>query len=107
MYDEMKDFQLKYWNEYLFYEKEFVNINDYIHLDKKNFNTYSFKLVELLIGICSAIDRMFRKYTNTNEQYCSIGNYKEIIMNDNQDFYKIYRLLFCGPPPRPRRISVE
>ena len=89
MYNEMKEFQLKYWNEYLFYEKEFIGIIDYIHLDINNFNTYSFKLLEMLIGICSAIDRMLRKYTGLTGQNCNIKDYKDSIINIENDFYNL------------------
>ena len=87
--DEMKEFQLKYWNEYLYYEKEFIGIIDYIYLDKVNLNTYSFKLLEMLIGICSALDKMFRKYTNLNGQNCDIKNYKDNILNKDNSFYDL------------------
>lgn len=89
MYNEMKEFRLKYWNEYLYYEKEFISITDYIHLDKSNLNTYSFKLLEMLIGICSAIDRMFRKFTGLDDQNCSIKDYKDSIINIENSFYNL------------------
>lgn len=89
MYNEMKEFRLKYWNEYLYYEKEFISITDYIHLDKSNLNTYSFKLLEMLIGICSAIDRMFRKFTGLAGQNCSIKDYKDSIINIENSFYNL------------------
>ena len=89
MYNEMKEFRLKYWNEYLYYEKEFISITDYIHLDKSNLNTYSFKLLEMLIGICSAIDRMFRKFTGLAVQNCSIKDYKDSIINIENSFYNL------------------
>lgn len=87
MYNEMKEFRLQYWNEYLYYEKEFISITDYIHLDKRNLNTYSFKLLEMLIGICSALDRMFRKYTNLIGQSCNIKNYKDSVASIDNKLY--------------------
>lgn len=55
-------FEKTYWNYYLELEREYLEIERLIPFDKTNYNTFSYKYLDLLCEICSEIDVLFKEY---------------------------------------------
>ena len=56
------DFEKTFWNYYLELEREYLEIEHLIPFDKTNYNTFSYKYLDLLWAICSEIDVLFKEY---------------------------------------------
>lgn len=55
---DRKEFIKIYWKQYLLLEKEFIATDDYVTIEKINYDTYSNKYLNLLLSICSEIDSL-------------------------------------------------
>lgn len=56
------DFEKTFWNYYLELELEYLEIEHLIPFDETNYNTFSYKYLDLLWAICSEIDVLFKEY---------------------------------------------
>ena len=56
------DFEKTFWNYYLELEREYLEIEHIIPFDETNYNTFSYKYLDLLWAICSEIDVLFKEY---------------------------------------------
>lgn len=59
------DFLKVYWKQYQLLEREFIQTDDYVSIDKDNYDTFSNQYLKLLLTICSEID-------SAAEELCSI-----------------------------------
>ncbi len=64
-----KDFIKMYWKQYLLLEKEFIATDDYVTIEKINYDTYSNKYLSLLLAVCSEIDSL-------SAEVCKLGGDK-------------------------------
>lgn len=60
-------FEKTFWNYYLELEREFLEIERLIPFDETNYNTFSYKYMDLLWEICSEIDVLFKEYMTIKE----------------------------------------
>lgn len=63
------DFLKVYWKQYRLLERELIQTDDYVSIDRENYNTFSNQYMKLLLTICSEIDSIA-------EVLCSIYNDK-------------------------------
>lgn len=53
-----EEFTKLYWRQYLSLEKDFINTDDYITIDKKNYAAFSNNYAKLFMMTCSEIDSL-------------------------------------------------
>lgn len=51
-----EEFLKIYWRQYQLLEKELLRTDDYVSIDKDNYNTFSNQYMKLLLTICSEMD---------------------------------------------------
>lgn len=81
---DAEKFEKTFWNYYLELEREYLKIERLIPFDETNYNTFSYKYIELLGTICSDIDVLFKEYMNIKE-------YTPELDEDNNPIYNIYQ----------------
>lgn len=53
-----EEFIKVYWKQYNLLEKEFIDTDNYVSIDKINYDTYSVRYLNLLLTICSEMDSL-------------------------------------------------
>lgn len=61
------DFLKVYWKQYRLMEREFVLTDDYVSIDKDNYDTFSTQYTKLLLTICSEIDSIVEVLCSLHE----------------------------------------
>lgn len=61
------DFIKVYWKQYRMMEREFVKTDDYVSIDKDNYDTFSAQYTKLLLTICSEIDSIVEALCSLHE----------------------------------------
>lgn len=79
-----EDFEKTFWNYYLELEREYLEIERLIPFDETNYNTFSYKYMDLLWAICSEIDVLFR-------EYMEIEGYTPDLDDKGKPMYNIYQ----------------
>ena len=51
-----------FWKQYLLLEKDFLETDEFVTIDKSNFKTFSSRYTYLLLNICSEIDSIAEEY---------------------------------------------
>ena len=59
-----QDFEKTFWNYYLELEKDYLEIEKLIPFDETNYNTLSYKYMDLLWAICSEVEALFKEYSS-------------------------------------------
>lgn len=91
-----KKFEKTFWNYYLELEREYLEIERIIPFDEINYNTFSYKYIDLICTICSEIDILFKEYMeikgyepdldeNGNPSY-NINQYKKFVEEKVKNF---------------------
>ena len=57
------DFENTCWEYYLQLENRFLNITKYIMIDRSNYKTYSFEIMNLILCICVEIESVIKIIT--------------------------------------------
>lgn len=91
-----EEFEKTFWNYYLELEKEYLEIERLIPFDETNYDTFSYRYVDLLWAICSEIDVLFKEYMDikgyapdsydNGEQIYNLIQYEKFIENEIQYF---------------------
>ena len=56
-----KEFELNFWQHYLWLESEFRTVLEYVELDSANYSTYSRRIEKLILQIGSEFDNVSRE----------------------------------------------
>lgn len=51
-----------FWKQYLLLEKDFLETDEFVTIDKNNYKTFSSRYTYLLLNICSEIDSIAEEY---------------------------------------------
>lgn len=51
-----EEFLKVYWKQYLLLERDLIQTDDYVSIDKDNYNTFSNQYTKLLLTVCSEMD---------------------------------------------------
>lgn len=54
-----EEFERVYWNHYLLLENRVLELEPYIEFTNSNYNTYSLKIMGLLISVCCEVEQLF------------------------------------------------
>ena len=57
-----QQFSKIFWKQYLLLEKDFLETDEFVTIDKSNFKTFSSRYTYLLLNICSEIDSIAEVY---------------------------------------------
>lgn len=57
-----QSFSKIFWKQYLLLEKDFLETDEFVTIDKSNFKTFSSRYTYLLLNICSEIDSIAEEY---------------------------------------------
>lgn len=57
-----QSFSKIFWKQYLLLEKDFLETDEFVTIDKNNFKTFSSRYTYLLLNICSEIDSIVEEY---------------------------------------------
>lgn len=76
-----KEFELNFWQHYLWLESEFRTVLEYVELDSANYSTYSRRIEKLILQIGSEFDNVSREIcglqsvdrTSISDYYCCKG----------------------------------
>lgn len=79
-----QDFEKTFWNYYLELEKDYLEIEKLIPFDETNYNTFSYKYMDLLWAICSEIEVLFKEYMKIKEYTPDLDDNGDPIYNINQ-----------------------
>lgn len=79
-----ENFEKTFWNYYLELEREYLEIEHLIPFDKTNYNTFSYKYMDLLWAICSEIDVLFKKYMEIENYTPELDDEGNPMYNMNQ-----------------------
>lgn len=74
-----EEFEKKYWNYYLMLEKRVMELEPYIAFDKSNYQTYSLRIMDLLISVCCEVESLFILIT---KKAGNISSYLTFLNND-------------------------
>ena len=77
-----EEFEKTFWNYYLELEREYLEIERTIPFDETNYDTFSYKYMDLLWAICSEIDVLFK-------EYMEIKDYVPDLDEDGKPIYNI------------------
>lgn len=71
-----KEFELNFWQHYLWLESEFCTVLEYVELDSANYSTYSRRIEKLILQIGSEFDNVSREICGLQSVDCtSISGY--------------------------------
>lgn len=77
---DKRDFELYHWRYYEILERDFFHILEYVEFTESNFETYSLKISNLLMSICSEMEAVFKIICDLKDKG-NIGIYrKEVIV---------------------------
>ena len=62
MYMTPQSFSKIFWKQYLLLEKDFLETDEFVTIDKSNFKTFSCRYTYLLLNICSETDSIAEEY---------------------------------------------
>ncbi len=85
-----------YWKCYRLLERDLVQTDDYVSIDKDNYNTFSNQYLKLFITICSEIDSiaetLCREINNNNKPPYGIKNKLVMLINEDSNLinYKVH-----------------
>ena len=79
-----EEYEKIFWNYYLELERQYLKIDYLIPFDKINYNTFSYKYMELLSAICAEIDVLFKLFMNIENYYPEVDNNNKPQFNINQ-----------------------
>ena len=57
-----QQFSKIFWKQYLLLEKDFLETDEFVSIDKSNFKTFSSRYTYLLLNICSEVDSIAAEY---------------------------------------------
>ena len=57
-----QQFSKIFWKQYLLLEKDFLETDEFVTIDKSNFKTFSRRYTYLFLNICSEIDSIAEEY---------------------------------------------
>lgn len=57
-----QDFCKTFWKQYLLLEKDFLETDEYVTIDKSNYKTFSNRYTYLFLNICSEIDTLAEQF---------------------------------------------
>lgn len=60
------DFERICWRHYLLLESKFLTLDNYVMLDKKNYNVFSFEIMNQIHDVCSSIESVIKKFTKSD-----------------------------------------
>lgn len=75
-----KEFELNFWQQYLWLENEFSKILEYVELDCANFPTFSRRIEKILLQIGSEFD-------NASREICGMQNMSRTSIVDYYNYY--------------------
>lgn len=75
-----EEFENNYWKQYLWIEKELVEILDFVELDQLNFSVFSRRMEKLLLQIGSEFD-------NVSREICGLQNVDRTNIADYCSYY--------------------
>lgn len=83
-----KDFNKIFWKQYLLLEKDFLETDEFVSIEKSNNKTYSRRYTYLLLNICSEMDSVAEEYCRfiENSDKCKqksiVNKIQEILMEN-------------------------
>ena len=75
-----KEFELNFWQHYLWLESEFRTVLEYVELDSANYSTYSRRIEKLILQIGSEFD-------NVSREICGLQNVDRTSICDYYNYY--------------------
>ncbi|WP_295073745.1 hypothetical protein [Ruminococcus sp.] len=103
----MNNFNILYWEQYKLIEKQLIDLSEYVSIDKKNYSTFSNRLIFMYLAICSEIDSVADELceklgANSKERY-GINNKINIILEEYENLMH-WR---CSTLPPYQKINIE
>ena len=86
-----------YWKQYLLLEKDFLETEEYVAIDKSNYKTFSRRYTYLFLNICSEVDSIA-------EEYCKIVKPSPKVKNI---LLKIAAIVDNDPSIKDQRVSTR
>lgn len=74
-----EEFEKKYWDYYLMLENKVIELEPYIAFDKSNYQTYSLRIMDLLISVCCEVESLFLLIS---KKAGNISSYLNFLNND-------------------------
>lgn len=74
-----EEFEKKYWNYYLMLENRVIELEPFIAFDKSNYQTYSLKIMDLLISVCCEVESLCKLISKKSG---NINSYLDFLNND-------------------------
>ena len=74
------------WKQYLLLEKDFLETDEFVTIDKSNFKTFSSRYTYLFLNICSEIDSIAEEYCKVVKAPSKVKNILQkmtVIVNDD------------------------
>ncbi len=75
-----KEFELNFWQHYLWLESEFCTVLEYVELDNANYSTYSRRIEKLILQIGSEFD-------NVSREICGLQSVDRTSICDYYNYY--------------------
>lgn len=75
-----KEFELNFWQHYLWLESEFRTVLEYVELDSANYSTYSRRIEKLILQIGSEFD-------NVSREICGLQSVDRTSISDYYSYY--------------------
>ena len=75
-----------FWKQYLLLEKDFLETDEFVTIDKINFKTFSNRYTYLFLNICSEIDSIAEEYCKAVKAPSKVKNILQkmsVIVNDD------------------------
>lgn len=75
-----------FWKQYLLLEKDFLETDEFVTIDKSNFKTFSSRYTYLFLNICSEIDSIAEEYCKVVKAPSKVKNILQkmtVIVNDD------------------------
>ncbi|PNH91937.1 hypothetical protein [Vibrio diazotrophicus] len=89
---------MHHWRFFLSLEKDFINLQNYIEIDEKNFNTFSLELAKLLQTACAEIESVLRllcrqldsesPFSDSGDKNGEMKKYKKLINRHLSGFFQ-------------------
>lgn len=77
-----QQFEANFWKHYLKYEKNLIQMFDYVEFEAANFSTYSSEFMRLLLSIGSEFDNALRAiYGFQDTERTTISNYASAVLS--------------------------
>ena len=81
-----QSFSKIFWKQYLLLEKDFLETDEFVTIDKSNFKTFSSRYTYLFLNICREVDSIAEEYCNVVKAPSKVKNILQkmtVIVNDD------------------------